>query len=194
MYVDNSYLYVALDLNEAKAKLERCIEDVRQWMVSNKLKLNEDKTEYVLVGSSYFHQQVSKSTSTISIGDEIITASQSARNIGAIVDSHLDMKTHIATISSSCYMHLRNLGQIRRYLTKEATISLIHAFITSKLDNMNGILANSYGYNISRLQKIQNHAARIVMRIRKRDWLHRSPILFDLYWLPVSLRTVYLFS
>jgi exonuclease III len=194
LYADDIQLYVAVDLKKAteeKARLEQCIRDLRQWLIENKLKLNEEKTEYILVGSTHFHQNVSGLMSTVLVGDEVIHASGAARNIGAIVDTHLNMRDHVTSVTAACYMHLRNLGCIRKYLTTDATISLVHAFITNKLDNLNAILPNSLESNFDRLQKIQNQAARIVMGIKRSDWQHMMPVLSDLHWLPIRYRTVF---
>merc|ERR1712121_436160 len=48
------------------------------------------------------------------------------------------------------------------------------------------------GRDISNLQKVQNSAARLVLRARKRD--HVTPLLRDLHWLPVQARTEYKIS
>ena len=39
------------------ARVERCIEDIRDWMLNDKLKLNDDKTEFIIIGTS---QQLAK--------------------------------------------------------------------------------------------------------------------------------------
>ena len=59
--------------------------ELREWMDSNKLKLNDSKTELVIFGSAARLRKVT--TVTISIGDERITASSSVRNIGACMES-----------------------------------------------------------------------------------------------------------
>ena len=53
-YVDDSQLYVHLSHMNASAafdKLNRCLQDVKEWMSASKLKLNPDKTEFILFGS-----------------------------------------------------------------------------------------------------------------------------------------------
>ena len=66
---------------------------------------------------------------------------------------------------------------------------LIHAFVTSKLDYCNSLLCKLPNSLISRLQKLQNIAARMVTRSRKLD--HISPILTRIHWLPIPLRIKY---
>jgi exonuclease III len=194
LYADDTQVYVEFDKNsavEAKDRLERCIDEIRLWLAINRLKLNEEKTEYVVVGSKQFQKSVSEVVSTVMVGGAVIGATQSARNIGAIVDSHLDMGEHVTALTRSCYLHLRNMGKIRQYLTQDATVSLVHAFVSSKLDNLNGLLSKSNSYILDRLQLIQNQAARLVMRIKVRDRLHMTPVLENLHWLPVKFRVSY---
>ena len=99
------------------------------------------------------------------------------------------MRQHVNHISKSCYLYLRTIGRIRNCLTKAATVTLVHAFIASKLDHMNALLYGIPKLLISKLQKIQNNAARIVSRCKTRD--HITPILADLHWLPVEKRVEY---
>ena len=140
-YADDSQLYLAFDPSEeaeALQRLEACIAEIREWMRTNHLKLNETKTEFLIIGSNAQVRQLSKQG--ITIGEAVIQPSQSARNIGAIFDSSLNMKDHVNSLCRSCYCHLRNIGKIRKSLTKDAAITLIHAFVASKLDHLNALL------------------------------------------------------
>ena len=85
--------------------------------------------------------------------------------------------------------HLRNIGTVRKNLTQDATLTLIHAFIASRLDNMNALLYGIPKCLLHKLQKTQNHAARIVSRCRRRD--HITPVLAHHHWLPVEKRVEY---
>ena len=78
------------------------------------------------------------------------------------VDSTLTMNSHINSITKSCYTQIRNLSKIRKYLTVESTAALTHAFISSRLDNMNSLLYNLPKSQLDRLQLIQNNAARVI--------------------------------
>ena len=79
--------------------------------------------------------------------------------------------------------------KIRKYLSLEAASSLIHAFITSRLDNGNSLLAGLPDNQIKKLQKVQNTAARILTRTPKFE--HISQIIRDLHWLPVEQRITF---
>jgi hypothetical protein len=97
-------------------------------MTINKLKLNDDKTEFLVLSTSKKQHKIPERP--LSIGTSKITRSASARNLGVTLDSSLNMKKHISSVCKSSYLHLKNIGKLRKYLTKETTEKLIHAFIS----------------------------------------------------------------
>ena len=96
------------------------------------------------------------------------------------------MKSHISSVCKSSYFHLRNIGKIRRYLSKETCEKLMHAFISTRLDNNNGLLYGLPKSQIGRLHRIQNSAVRIITKCKKSE--HITPLLKQLHWLPIQQR------
>ena len=92
-------------------------------------------------------------------------------------------------ICKSALFHLRNIVKVREYLTVESTKALVHAFVTCPLDNCNSLLTGLPKYLITKLQRIQNCAARLVTQQPRAA--HVSPILKALHWLPVDQRVVF---
>ena len=95
----------------------------------------------------------------------------------------MSMLPHVNNVCKSAFYHLHT---INTYQSKLLTEILVHAFVTSKLDHCNSLLYNVPKNVIKKLQSVQNAAARLITRSGKCD--HITPILFDLYWLPVSER------
>ena len=153
-------------------------------MVKNKLKLNDDKTEFMLISSP--HNKKKFDSLSIHIGSEIVATTNSARNLGVVMDSLLNMEDHVTAVCQSCYFHLRNVGSIRRFLDPVTAAQIMHAFITSRLDYCNALLKGLPNYLLYRLQKVQNTAVRIITLCDKQD--HITPHLKRLHWLPVPLR------
>ena len=96
------------------------------------------------------------------------------------------MTQHVLNICRSAYIELRQIGSIRHLLTAQATQALVYAFILSRLDYCNCLLAGCPQFLIDRLQKVQNAAARLICRAKKLD--HVQPILQSLHWLPIRAR------
>ena len=156
-------------------------------MKNNKLQLNADKTEFILITPS---RQSSKVTvDNVSVGNCDVPVASTARNLGATFDCHMTLQPHVSSIVKSCYWQLRRIGQLRKYLNKEAAERIIHAFISSRLDKGNALLFGLPDNQIDRLQRIHNTAARILTMSKKFD--HITPILAGLHWLPVKQRIVY---
>ena len=170
--------------------MESCIHTVRIWMNNNFLKLNDDKTE-VIVFRSKNNDRPCLDNMSVRIGDKVIQSTPQVRNLGVYMDQYLGMNQQVNYICKSTMYHIRQVGQIRKYLDKPSTEKLIHAVISSRLDYANSLL---YGcpfatYHLSRLQKIQNTAARIVCRVSKYSSI--TSVRKKLHWLPINMRINY---
>ena len=106
-----------------------------------------------------------------------------------MLDPTLTMKSHVNSVTKSCYYQIRSIAKIRKYLTESSAKSLTHAFVTSRLDTMNSLLYDLPDYLVNKLQLLQNNAARLIMRQRKS--CHITPYLFYLHWLPIDFRIKY---
>ena len=188
-YADDTQLYITFrtsslsDMNLSNAKLVNCVRDMDARMLSNKLKLNKDKSEVLVISSSY---RPRPPLSSVNICDETVCCSSSARNIGVIFDQSLCMVPQVNAVCQSSFFHLRNIGFIRKYLTYDAAKIIIHAFVVSKLDYCNSLLYGLPSYLIRKLQHVQNSDARLVNQCPR--FCHITPVLRDLHWLPVSFR------
>ena len=96
------------------------------------------------------------------------------------------MHPHLNSVCKSAFYHLRNISRVRKLLSTKTTQTLVHTFITSKLDHCNSLLYNVPKYVIKKLQSVENAMAPLITSFHKYD--HITPILFDLHWLPVSER------
>ena len=99
------------------------------------------------------------------------------------------MGDHITKTSSAAFYYLYNIRRIRKYLSKECTETLIHAFISSRLDYCNSPLYGLPAYQLQKLQRVQNSAARLVFHESK--FCDITPLLRALHWLPVAYRIVF---
>ena len=108
------------------------------------------------------------------------------RDFGVLLDSELSLKQHVNKVVSSCYYHIRRLRQVSHCVGQDVMIQLASAFILSRLDYCNSILAGLPKSTIASLQRVQNAAARMVLNLRPRDSI--SDGLRQLHWLPIESR------
>ena len=150
-------------------------------MLQDKLMLNDIKTELLIIGT---FKQISKlNVNGVVVGDSVVKPSINARNLGVHVDAQLNMEKHITNVCKSAYHGIYNLRHIRKYLDQDSTKTVVHACITSMLDNCNGLLYGLPDSQIGRLQRVQNTCARLICGCSKFSRI--TPLLRDLHWLPV---------
>lgn len=192
-YADDSQLYLSFEPTDDQSQLETirrvedCFNEIVQWMHINMLKLNADKTEVIVFCSKQKEQSVENIT--ITVGDSAIKPSKCVRNLGAMLDSQLNMEQHVNSVCRSSYGQIRKIGHIRKFLTTHATKTLVNSLVTSRMDYCNGLLHGVSKSTISKLQNVQHTAARLISKTSRFD--HVSPILEDLHWLPVNYRIKY---
>ena len=108
-------------------------------MTCNKLKLNDGKTEFILLGRK--QQLQDAPMGKLTVGNSSVDLSVSVRNLGFHFDENLSMKAQVSSVCKSAYFHLRNIARIRKYFSESAAQSLVHAFITSRIDYCNSLLS-----------------------------------------------------
>ena len=175
-------------ISELLHSMQSRICDVKAWATVNMLKLNDNKTELMLVTSKRTKYLYNLPTS-ITIGNAQIPFKQSRKNLGFTLDCHLTINAHISNIALTCYFELRRLASIHRFLSSTATATLVSAFALSRIDYCNSLLFGSTHDVTSHLQRIQNYAALVILRFPKTSTItthFKSP-----RWLPVKIRNTY---
>ena len=173
--------------------------------------LNDDKTEFLIIGTP--QQLVKLDNISIHVGDSDIHPVPIARNLGSWFDSRLSMATHITKICAPSFYYIYNIRRIRKYLSQQSTETLVHAFITSRLDYCNGLLYGLPDCPLNKLQRVQNACARLIFKEQKfclpdcllnklqrvqnacarlifkeQKFCHVTPFIYELHWLPIRYR------
>ena len=190
-FADDLQLHISAppdSISELIHSIHSCISVVKAGATANMLKLNDSKTELMLVTSKRSKHLHNLPTS-ITIGNAQIPFKQSVKNLGFTLDSHLTMNAHVSNIARTCYFELRRLASIRRFLTSTATATLVSAFVLSRIDYCNSLLFGSTHDVTSHLQRIQNYAAQVILRLPMSSSI--TIHLKSLHWLPVKVRSTY---
>ena len=191
-FADDTQLYVSFSPNQsaevdaALKSMTDCISDVRSWMISDNLMLNDDndKTEFLILGT---RQQLAKvNIDNIKVGSANVSPVSAVRNLGSWFDSQLTMSSHISKLCSVAFYHLCNIRRIRKYLSQETAGTLVHAFITSRIDYCNSLLYRLPNNQLAKIQRVLNASARLVCNAPR--FCHITPIMRDLHWLPIRAR------
>ena len=164
---DDLQLYMSAPsdrISELLHSTQSCISDVKAWATANMLKLNDNTTKLMLVTFKRTKHLHNLPTS-ITIGNTQIPFKQSVKNLDITLDCHLTMNAHVSNIARTCYLELRRLASIRRFLTSTATAKLVSAFALSRIDYCSSLLFGSTHDVTSHLQQIQNYASRVILRL-----------------------------
>ena len=128
-FADDTQLHKASQPTEFQclvSDFESCFLSVKAWMLSNKLKLNDEKKnkkkktpETMLVGSRQAINLLD--AESIQIGGKNILLNPHVKNLGVFLDNTLSMEQHISHLCRSAYLAMRQIASIRRYLTEKKT-------------------------------------------------------------------------
>ena len=183
------HMFAPLDgISELLHSMQSCMSDVKAWATANMLKLNDNKTELMLVTSKRTKHLHTLPTS-ITIRNAQIPFKQSVKNLGFTLDCHLTMNAHVSNIVRTCYFELRRLASVRRFLTSTATATLVSAYALSRIDYCSSLLFGSTHDETSHLQRIQNYAARVILCLPMSSSI--TAHLKSLNWLYVKVRSTY---
>ena len=137
-YADDTQIYLsfmpdsAAGEQDAIAALPDCITDIRSWMTADKLELNDDKTEFMIIGTRAQLDKVN--VSEIVVGHAKVPAVTTVRNLRVWLDANLTMSAHINKTCQSFIYHHHNIGRIRKYLSYDDRKSIVQAVIMSWID------------------------------------------------------------
>ena len=182
-YADDTQIYLSfkpisnISQEDAVRAMECCIEKIRRWLIHDRLLLNDNKTEFMIIGTC---QQLKKlQAMNIKVGGSVIKPSCQVKNLGSWFDSKLNIRHHITNVCKAGFFYLHNIRRIKKYLSRNSLLSLVHALVTSRLDYCNALLYGLPKEQIAKLQRVQNAAARLIMDIGK--YSHITPALYELH-------------
>ena len=121
--------------------------------------------------------------------NDCVRFSNSIKNLGFIIDKQLKMDLQVNAIVSHCYKLFGDVRRNRHLLSNDSVETIVHSIIGSRLDYCNSLFCGIDKNIIGKLQKLQNAAARIISKRKKRESVR--DVLDKLHWLPVEKRVVF---
>ena len=185
LFVDDSKLYVSFsnkDIDNAMESLKIDLTRIASWCCANRLLINPTKTMFCVFGSSQMLKRTAVPPVTF-LGKELLTV-DSVKDLGVILDRHLSFNEHISTLVSDLMSKLYMINRIRHLLDQPTLLLVINSLVFSKLFYCSSVWSGTSKANVSKLQLVQNFAARIISGKLKYD--HITSTLKQLKFLPIS--------
>ena len=167
LFADDTQFYFSLNnISDVEEKLNTIMLDVNSWMGMKQLKLNNDKTECLIVGKKNDIIRFGQ-VSQLSIQGNGISINDCVKDLGVMLDSNLTFDTQINKVVRNAGYHLRNISFIRKYLDESTTRLLIHNYVINGLDYCNSLYYGLPSYQLRKLQNVMNWAARLIRGVSR---------------------------
>ena len=176
LYADDTCLYFAGD--DPKSVTESLNSElliIDKWLKINKLVLNVKKCEFLLIGSK--KRLKNAVVPDVLIQNTPISRVTHCKYLGVIIDEHLDWIKHTDYLGKKIAKDIYLLKRIRPYLTQETALTYYKSIIQSRFDYCSLVWGNAGKGILDKLQKLQNRALRIILKV---DWRFPSHSLYDI--------------
>jgi hypothetical protein len=132
MFADDTNISTNGNTNDELQELINVdLENVHQWLLANKLTLNKDKTEYMIIGS---RQRISNLVTDpkIELGESVIKRVHKSKTLGVIIDEHL-LWNH--QIQNTVTKASKGIGMMRRkqFVPKSTLVKIYNAIVLSHI-------------------------------------------------------------
>ena len=168
-------------------KLSTTMTDINQWMSANRLKMNNDKSEFVVFGSNRLLPKCE--TNEIQVGEAVVQRSHVVKLLGVHLDENLNLKQHIARKTRAATLAMLSLKKLKPYLNRTMCLKLANATIFSHIDYCNSLFIHLPKNTLRPLNRVISLTAKIILGRSKFD--STTQALKDLHILPVHVRSEY---
>ena len=189
VFADDTQVYIHCEFHNmapSRDVLERCIQDIGHLMSANSLKLNPDKTELLWTGTRHNLSRLTDGEPRLVLGTEVIDTSACLHEVTFTPDLYLEK--HASIVSGKCFFQLCQLRRVRCSLDSEAASTLIHSFVSNRVDYCNCLMAGARKQWTEKLQRVINAAACILKQMKKYDRGLTRILHDELHWLDMSER------
>ena len=185
MYADDCQLLIDIKTKtQTENDCKTTLNAVQQWMKSRKLKLNTDKTEYIMFNNNNCEE--------LNV-DELSMASRSEniKDLGFTFNTDLNMKLQILNVKRKAIGNLINISKIAQYIDLNSRLKLIYGLVLSRIDFCNSLYVDLPNNLLRPLQIIINDCARLAKGIPRFSRERVTPICMELHFLPIKARIIY---
>ena len=187
LYANDTALFnQARDRKVCENNLQNDFSCVVKWLQCNGMCLNAAKTKTILFGSK---RKIQNDTIVIRYNNEMLESVDSIKYLGVTIDKHLTWSLHVQNIVKKVSSTIACIRRVQHYLSKKNLILLYYSLILPHMDYCITVWGNTSKTNITKLQKLQNRYARLVLRA---DYFTpQSTLMNTLNWQLVQQRIKY---
>ena len=178
LYADDSQVYTGFNskhptsLDDTRRRINSCMQEIKDWMMTNFMKLNTDKTELLVCAKTKILESDAEDI-TIEVGNDVISEcdwkADSGKSLGVMLDKHVTMDRQISSVVKKCNWTLLNLRRIAYCLNENLKIMLVKQLVLSKVDYCNALYMNLPDTRVRRLKSVMNSCIRFIYHINDRN-------------------------
>jgi len=189
LYADDTVIYcTGNETLEVQHKLQASITEVSKWYNANHLVLNADKCNVMTISSSYVRYD---SIMNVVLDDHVLKQVDIIDYLGIKIDSNISWDPYVSKLCSSLGCCVNKLSRIRNVAPRDVLNKIYLSSIQPVIDYCICSWGFTYNYNIDKVQRLQNFAARIVSE--NFDYINSRglEIIKTLKWMNVRQRRNY---
>ena len=194
MFADDMQLYIAFQpcgILESLSNIEHCLRHIKMWMSRNFLKINEDKTQFMIIASPQLNRK-RFSDICISFGGSLLFPSVEGVNLGVTFDNTMSFSSHIKATTSKGYFYMNNFYRVADKLNFDLKVQMVMTYILPIIDYCNLVFVSATQSDRYKLQKLLNSAVRFIFNLHgKKRQRSITPYMKKLHILPVDSRIKY---
>jgi exonuclease III len=166
LFADDTNLTASGDsITRLEAAVNSDLENLRKWLIANKLSLNVAKTEFMLIGSKQMIKSISNWQPNVEIENKQIKQVHECKTLGVTVDQHLSWKSNTENICKKITSGISALRRLKDFVDRQTLLSVYNAIVRPYFDYCCEVWDVFSETQSKRLQKLQNRSARIIMNM-----------------------------
>ena len=186
LFADDTNLTASANsMTDLEAAVNSDLENLRKWLIANKLSLNVAKTEFILIGSKSMIKNISNSHPNVFIENKQIKQVYECKTLGVKIDQHLSWKGNTDEICKKVTAGISAIRRIRPFVAQDTLILIYNAIVRPYFDYCYEVWDVFGAAQSKRLQKLQNRAARIILNVS--NDVEHNIALHALGWEPLQM-------
>ena len=179
---DTSLTATGKNLDQLLQKINQKLPVIYEWLCSNKLTLNLNKTKYLIFQP---RQKVNYNLyPTLKKADQCLEQSYSIKYLGLVIDCFLSWQDYIDYISSKISKSVNIITKLKRHVTKQSLVSIYYALVYPYFTYGCVLWGKNYEAPLAQLVKLQNKVVRIINNVPLRDHITPHYVNLGLIKLP----------